>query len=93
MKSIQVSEYRKRLSQYNKMVLENHDPLFIKVTGEDDVVILPRKDFENLQETIYILKDKITMASLIEGRTRTKNNTITAQYKDMETVFADALED
>lgn len=56
MKSIQVSEYRKKLSKYHKMVLENHDPILIKVAGGDDVVILPREDFENLQETIYILK-------------------------------------
>ena len=93
MKSIQISEYRKQLSKYHKMVLENHDPILIKVAGDDDVVILPREDFENLQETIYILKDKTTMASLFEGRIRALEKGNSTQYKDMNTVFSDAMED
>jgi len=65
-----VSEYRKKLSQYHKSILRDHEPLVIKVPGEDDVVILARSDYESLEETIYILQDKATIASIVEGRAR-----------------------
>jgi prevent-host-death family protein len=68
MKSLQVSEYRRRLAFYNKSVVDNHDPLIVSLPSRDDVVVVARKDFENLQETIHILKDKVTMASLLAIR-------------------------
>lgn len=91
LKTALVSEYRKKLSEYHKAVLHDHDPLVVKVPGEDDVVILARADYESLEETIYILKDKSTMASLLEGRARQAGQA--APYKEMSEVFRDVLED
>lgn len=67
MRSAKVSDYRSALGKYHRQVLEDHDPL--RVSGRDgDVVVLAADDFENLQESIYILKDKATMQSLLETR-------------------------
>jgi prevent-host-death family protein len=93
MKSLQVSEYRKRLSYYNKSVVENHDPLIVNLPSQDDVVVLARKDFENLQETIHILKDKTTMTSLIAVRAQNALAEKEPPYKGMNEVFKDVLQD
>jgi prevent-host-death family protein len=89
MKTALVSEYRKRLSAFHQSVLSEHDPLVIKLAGDDDVVILPRSDYENLQETIYILKDKLTMASLLESRVRATGR---KKFKTMQQAFKDVVE-
>ena len=68
MKTITVSKYRSKLSQFNKHVISEHEPLLIRLPENDDVIVLSRKDYENLQETIYILKDEVTMSSLLAGR-------------------------
>lgn len=67
MRTVKGSDYRSSLGKYHRQVVEDHDPL--RVSGRDgDVVILAADDFENLQESIYILKDKVTMQSLLETR-------------------------
>jgi len=67
MRSAKVSDYRSALGKYHRQILADHDPL--RVSGRDgDVVVLAADDFENLQESIYILKDKVTMQSLLETR-------------------------
>jgi prevent-host-death family protein len=70
MRVAQVSEYRKRLAEFHKSVVENHDPLIIGLPGGEDVVVMSWTDYENLQETMHVLKDSVTMASLLEGRIR-----------------------
>lgn len=93
MRSLQVSEYRKHLSRYNRSVVEDHDPLIIQVPGQDDVVVIARRDIENLQETVYVLKDKTTMASLLESRLEVAERGNSASYRGMDEVFTDAMED
>ena len=67
MRTAKVSDYRSSLGKYHRQVVEDHDVL--RVSGRDgDVVVLSADDFENLQESIYILKDKATMQSLLETR-------------------------
>jgi antitoxin YefM len=91
MKVAQVSEYRKRLSEFHRSVVENHDPLIIGLPGGEDVVVMSRTDYENLQETMHVLKDSVTMASLLEGRVRVKAGE--SAGKDLGAVFADVPPD
>ena len=84
-----VSEYRSNLAKFHKKVVADHDPLLI--SGQDgDVVILPADDYENLIETIYILRDKATIKSLEKSRKEMAAKSISAY--DMKDVFSDALE-
>ena len=46
MKVAQVSEYRKRLAEFHRGVVENHDPLTIDLPGGEDVVVMSRTDYE-----------------------------------------------
>ncbi|MDH5298990.1 MAG: hypothetical protein OEV91_08220 [Desulfobulbaceae bacterium] len=67
MRTAKVSDYRSALGKFHRQVLEDHDPL--RVSGRDgDVVVLAADDFEALRESVYILRDKVTMQSLLETR-------------------------
>jgi antitoxin YefM len=87
MRVAQVSEYRKRLTEFHRSVVENHDPLIIDLPGGEDVIVMSRTDYENLQETMHVLKDSVTMTSLLEGRIRVKSSE--SAGNDPATVFND----
>jgi antitoxin YefM len=91
MKVAQISEYRKRLAEFHRRVIENHDPLIIDLPGGEDVVVMSRTDYENLQETMHVLKDAVTMASLLDGRMRVSARE--SAGKDPGTVFKDVPPD
>jgi antitoxin YefM len=67
MQTAKVSDYRSCLSKYHQRIMEDHDPLRI-ASRSGDVVILPADDYENMIETMYILKDEATMSSLLKTR-------------------------
>lgn len=67
MQLTKISDYRGRLAKYHKKILEDHDPLRI-AGSEGDVVVMAASDYENLIENLYILKDKVTMNSLLNSR-------------------------
>ncbi len=84
-----VSDYRSHLSSFHKRVISDHDLLLI--SGQDgNVVILPEDDYENLIETIYILRDKTTMKSLEE----TRKNVLDSDYSghNVGEVFSDVMD-
>lgn len=84
-----VSDYRSKLASFHKRVITDHDPLLI--SGQDgNVVVIPEDDYENLIETIYILRDKITMASLAQARSKIKNNNF--KGSDIGDIFSDVLD-
>ena len=89
MKTAKVSDYRSHLSSFHKNVIMDHDPLLIS-GQEGNVVILPENDYENLVETIYILRDKTTMKSLERIREEMAQNVFSGH--ELEEVFPDAME-
>jgi len=68
MKTTRVSEYRSHLSSFHRRVLEDREPLRVSGSNQGDVVVIPADDYERLEETIYILKDRATLNSLLEAR-------------------------
>ena len=93
METAKISEYRSHLSHYHTKVLENHEPLRITGGTRGDVVVLSSSDFETLQETIHVLKDKATMNSLLESRSDyVDQRSQTAPGKDFQKVFSDVVQ-
>ena len=90
MRTARISEYRSNLSNFHKSVLDNHEALRIVGGARGDVVVIPASDYENLQETINILKDKATMNSLLENRIDYHNSSV--QGQDIQEAFSDVLE-
>ncbi|GAH14230.1 unnamed protein product [marine sediment metagenome] len=84
-----VSEYRSHLSSFHKKVISDHDPLLI--SGHyGNVVIIPEDDYENLIETIYILRDKTTIKSLESVRKEIASDSFKGH--DLKNIFKDVLE-
>ncbi len=90
MRTARISEYRSNLSSFHKSVLDNHEPLRIVGGSRGDVIVVPAGDYESLQETINILKDRATMNSLLENRVDYYNNSVEGQ--DIHEAFNDVLE-
>jgi prevent-host-death family protein len=70
-----VSEYRSHLSGFHKRVLEDREPLLVSGSNQGDVVVIPAEDYELLQETINILKDRATLNSLLQARSLIQEGT------------------
>ncbi|HUZ17769.1 MAG TPA: type II toxin-antitoxin system prevent-host-death family antitoxin [Spirochaetia bacterium] len=79
-----VSEYRSHLSGFHRRVLEDREPLLVSGSNQGDVVVLPADDYELLQETIQILKDKATLNSLLQSRAMVQEGTF--EGFDMEDI-------
>ncbi len=75
MRTTRVSDYRSHLSGFHRRVLEDREPLRVSGSNQGDVVIIPADDFERLQETIMMLKDKATLNSLLQTRTELQGDT------------------
>lgn len=89
MQTAKVSDYRSNLATLHSSVIKNHNPLM--VSGRDgDVVIIAADDYENILETIHILKDKITINSLMNVREQMSNNTFSGQ--ETQDAFKDLMD-
>ena len=90
MRTARISEYRSNLSSYHRSVLEDREPLRIVGGSRGDVVVIPAKDFETLQDTIDVLKDRATMNSLLENRAEYHEGG--ADISEISEAFNDVLE-
>ena len=90
MNTVRISEYRSHLSLYHKDVLENHEPLRVVGNTNGDLVLISVKDYEELLETIGILKDKATMNSLLESKNELFNDSV--EGEEMGEAFIDVME-
>ena len=86
-----ISEYRTNLSTYHNRVLSDHEPLRIIGPSRGDVVVLAAEDYDRLQDSIVVLKDRATLNSLLEGRAgfpdAARQNSV-----DMKDVFTDVMD-
>lgn len=59
MSIISVSELRKNLYNVIKSVTKNHEPITITSrNAEDEAILLSKKDWEDIQETLFLLSNK-----------------------------------
>jgi len=87
MQTAKVSDYRTNLATLHSKVIKNHNPLMVSGRG-GDVVIIAADDYENILETIHILKDKTTINSLMNVRKQINQNSFSGQetqdaFKDL----------
>ncbi|MBN1687128.1 MAG: type II toxin-antitoxin system Phd/YefM family antitoxin [Spirochaetales bacterium] len=87
-----ISEYRSNLSTFHNRVLSDHEPLRIIGPSRGDIVILAAEDFQRLQESITVLKDRATLNSLFEGRSAFPEPAGKGS-SDIKDVFTDVMDD
>ena len=64
MREMPESEFRLHWGDAVEEILENHLPLRFKRTGGQDIVVVSAKDWEQEQETLYVLQNKSLMEQI-----------------------------
>ncbi len=91
MTTARISEYRSNLSSYHNQVLSDHEPLRIVGPSRGDIVILAAEDYERIQDSISVLKDRATLNSLLAGRSDFPGAAQEANV-EMKDVFNDVMD-
>ena len=61
------SNFRQNLKSFLDNVYTNHVPLFVTRTNGEDVVVLSKKDYESLTETLHLLSSPKNAERLLQG--------------------------
>jgi antitoxin YefM len=61
------SNFRQNLKSFLDNVVTNHVPLFVTRTNGEDVVVLSKKDYESLTETLHLLSSPKNAERLLQG--------------------------
>ena len=85
-----VKDYRASLASYHRSIIENNDPLLVTGPRGGDIVVLSRKDFESLELSLKILRDKPIVEGLVLAQKRLSGDI--PPFKSTEQVFTDVLE-
>ncbi len=64
MNSISLSQFRDNLQRFIDQVIEQHIPLKVKGHRGSDVVVISAEDWEQTQETLYILQNTDLMQQI-----------------------------
>jgi antitoxin YefM len=64
MREISAHEFRSHLREAVEKVVEDHVPLRVKRRGGQDFVVVSAADWEQEQETLYVLQNKSLMAQI-----------------------------
>ena len=91
MLTARISQYRSNLSSYHNQVLSDHEPLRIVGPSRGDIVVLAAEDYERIQDSISVLKDRATLNSLLAGKSDFPGDAQEGAL-DMKDVFTDVMD-
>ena len=71
MEAVAYSNFRQNLKQYMKQVNEDADALIVTAKdAEDTVVVLSKREYDSLQESLQILSNSYLMEKIRRGDTQ-----------------------
>ncbi|MBT9671206.1 type II toxin-antitoxin system Phd/YefM family antitoxin [Secundilactobacillus kimchicus] len=83
MNAISDSEFRQKLRSYMRQVNDDSESLIVTTKDADDtVVVMGKKDYDAMQETLYILSNQALVAQIREGQAEFTNGK--AQVHDLK---------
>jgi antitoxin YefM len=88
-KEISYSDARDHLKSHLDYVTQNSEMLIITRKNNEDVVMMSRKDYDSLEETLYLLsspKNRKNLLSAVKNQGRGKRVTLKSQ-KDIDKFF------
>lgn len=90
-KEVSYSDAREHLKTYLDYVVQNSETLIITRKNNDDVVMMSRKDYDSLEETLYLLSSPKNRKNLLSAiKNQGKGNPVTFKSKKaMHKFFAD----
>ncbi len=88
-KEVSYSDAREHLKTYLDFVVNNSETLIITRKNSDDVVVMSRKDYESMEETLYLLssaKNRNHLLSEVKNIKKGKSVTFKSK-KEMDKFF------
>ncbi len=67
MHTVSVHEFQSHFKSSIEQVLSTHNPLRILRAPEKDVVVISAEDWEQMQETLYVLQNQSLMQQIAES--------------------------
>lgn len=61
------SNFRQNLKSFLDRVFVDHNPLFVTRTNGEDVVVMSKRDYESLNETLHLLSSPKNAERLLKG--------------------------
>ena len=89
-KEISYSEAREHLKEHFDYICNNSETVFVARRNGDDIVMMSRKDYDSINETLYLLsssKNRKHLNSAIKNLGKGKKVTLKSQ-KDFDKFFA-----
>ncbi len=88
-KEVSYSDAREHLKTYLDFVVQNSETLIITRKNNEDVVMMSRKDYDSMEETLYLLSSAKNRKHLLnEVKNIKKGNSVTFKSKkEMDKFF------
>jgi antitoxin YefM len=88
-KEVSYSDAREHLKTYLDFVVQNSETLIITRKNSEDVVMMSRKDYDSMEETLYLLSSAKNRKHLLsEVKNIKKGNSVTFKSKkEMDKFF------
>jgi len=86
-KEVTYSDAREHFKTYLDYVTDNSDPIIIKRKNGDDVMIISRKDYDSLEETLYLLSSPKTRERLLKALNSKKKGVTLKSKKEINQFF------
>lgn len=61
------SNFRQNLKSFLDRVFANHNPLFVTRSNGEDVVVMSKRDYESITETLHLLSSPKNAERLLRG--------------------------
>jgi antitoxin YefM len=89
-KEVSYSDAREHLKTYLDFVVQNSETLIITRKNSEDVVMMSRKDYDSMEETLYLLSSPKNRKHLMTAiKNEGKGNRVTLKSKkDIDKFFA-----
>jgi len=87
-KEVSYSDAREHLKTYLDYVVQNSETLIITRKNSDDVVMMSRKDYDSLEETLYLLSSPKNRKHLLSSiKNQGKGSVTFKSRKEIEEFF------
>ncbi|MDJ0659882.1 MAG: type II toxin-antitoxin system Phd/YefM family antitoxin [Crocosphaera sp.] len=88
MNDISISQFTNNIQDFIEQVIEQHTPLKISTQNGEDVIIINAKDWEQQQETLFILQNSQLMQQINDSMmTHTQNKGYTPNQEELNEIL------
>ncbi|NEO13649.1 MULTISPECIES: type II toxin-antitoxin system Phd/YefM family antitoxin [unclassified Moorena] len=89
MNSIPIKQFKTNIQDFIKQVINQHTPLKITDPNQGDFIIISAEDWEQQQETLYVLQNSHLMEQINHSQaTHTKNKGYSPNQQELDEILS-----